>query len=54
LGQNQGGYDFQTADILKYFEDLEIESNAEFGPKDYFEMACKYKVALIPFKGKLR
>ena len=40
LGQNQGGFDFQTADILKYFEDLEIESNAEFGPKDYFEMAC--------------
>ncbi len=41
LGQDQGGFDFRIADILKYFENLEIEFNAEFGPKDYFEMACK-------------
>ena len=35
-----GGFHFQTAVILKYVEDLEIESNAEFGPKNFFEMAC--------------
>jgi hypothetical protein len=40
LVQNQGGFRFQTAGILKYVEDLEFESNAEFGPKDFFEIAC--------------
>ena len=35
---NQGGVELQPAGILKYVEDLKRGSNAEFGPKDYFEM----------------
>jgi len=42
LGQDQGGVEFQYADILQYFEDLELGSNADVGPKDYFETAWSY------------
>jgi hypothetical protein len=31
--------------MLKYVEDLKRGSNAEFGPKDYFEIASKKKAA---------
>jgi hypothetical protein len=40
LVQNQGGLEFQSAGILKYVEDLKEGANTEFGPKDYFEIAC--------------
>jgi len=40
LIQNRGGFKFQTGGILTYVEDLELGSNKEFGPKDFFEMAC--------------
>jgi hypothetical protein len=39
LVQNQGGAEFKPAGILKYVEDLKEGSNAEVGPKDYFEIA---------------
>jgi len=39
LVQDQGGAEFQPADILKYFEDLKRGPNAEVGPKDIFEIA---------------
>ena len=39
LVQDQGGAEFQPADILKYFEDLKRRPNAEVGPKDIFEIA---------------
>ena len=40
LIQNQGDDKFQPAGILKYVEDLKRVLNTEFGPKDYFEIAC--------------
>jgi len=48
MGQNRGGFKFQAdsvavlakACILRYVEDLELGSNKEFGPKDFFEMTC--------------
>jgi len=39
LVQSQGGLEFQSAGILKYFEDLKQKPNAGFGPKDIFEIA---------------
>ena len=36
--QDQGGIKFQPADILKYFEELKREPNAEIGFKDFFEI----------------
>jgi hypothetical protein len=39
LVQNQGRTEFQTAVILKYVEDLKGGPNAEFGTKDFFEIA---------------
>jgi hypothetical protein len=39
LVQVQGGIEFQPADILKYFEELEFGPNTEIGTKDLFEMA---------------
>ena len=45
LVQNQGGAKFQPAGILKYVEDLKRGSNAEVGPKDYFEIAYSYKTS---------
>jgi hypothetical protein len=41
LFKDQGGPEFQPAGILKYVEDLKEGANTEFGPKDYFEMACR-------------
>jgi len=41
LVQIQGGTEFQPADILKYFEELEFGSNTEIGTKGLFEMAFK-------------
>jgi len=42
LVQNQGGREVQPGGILEYFEDLNRAPNAEFGPKDFFEMGSKY------------
>ena len=39
LVQVQGGTEFQPADILKYFEELEFGPNTEIGTKGLFEMA---------------
>jgi hypothetical protein len=39
LVQTQGGLEFQSAGILKYFEDLKRELNTGFGLKDIFEIA---------------
>jgi len=39
LVQSQGEIKFQSAGILKYFEELKREFNAEIGPKDIFEIA---------------
>jgi hypothetical protein len=39
LVQGQGGREVQTGGILVYFEDLNFATNAEIGPKDFFEMA---------------
>ena len=39
LVQVQGGAEFQPADILKYFEELEFGPNTEIGTKGVFEMA---------------
>ena len=39
LVQDQGGAEFQPADILKYFEELKLGPNAEVGTKDIFEIA---------------
>ena len=39
LVQDQGGAEFQPADILQYFEELKRGPNAEVGPKDIFEIA---------------
>jgi hypothetical protein len=39
LAQGQGGTEFQSADILKYFEELKRSPNTEIGTKDFFEMA---------------
>jgi hypothetical protein len=41
LVQGQGGREVQPGGILQYFEDLNRASNAEIGPKDFFEMASK-------------
>jgi hypothetical protein len=44
LVQNQGGREVQPGGILLYFEDLNRAPNAEFGPKDFFEMgSCENK-----------
>jgi len=43
LVQSQGGFKFQPAGILRYFEDLKREHNTEFGPKDNFEIASSKK-----------
>jgi hypothetical protein len=47
LVQDQGGAEFQPAGILKYVEDLKRGTNAEVGPKDFFEIA--YNNRLIPY-----
>jgi hypothetical protein len=39
LVQDQGGTKVQPAGILKYFEELKRDPNAEIGPKDIFEIA---------------
>jgi hypothetical protein len=39
FGRNQGATEDQPADIHQYFEDLSRGRNAEFGRKDFFEMA---------------
>jgi hypothetical protein len=39
LVQVHGGIEFQPADILKYFEELEFGPNTEIGTKGLFEMA---------------
>jgi hypothetical protein len=39
LVQGQGKLEFQSAGILKYFEELKLEFNAEIGPKDIFKFA---------------
>jgi hypothetical protein len=39
LVQDQGGAEFQPADILQYFEDLKRGPNAEIGPKVIFTIA---------------
>ena len=39
LVQDQGEAEFQPTGILKYVEDLKRGSNAEVGPKDFFEIA---------------
>ena len=38
LVQSQGGFKFQSAGILLYFEELKREHNTEFGPKDIYEI----------------
>jgi hypothetical protein len=43
LVQVQNGTEFQPADILKYFEELEFGPNTEIGTKGLFEMASKNK-----------
>jgi len=50
MGQNRGGFEFQTGGILRYVEDLELGSNKEFGPKDFFEMACNTSAVLLKKK----
>ena len=63
LVQNRGGFKFQTdsvaviatdgiavtaiAGILTYVEDLELGSNKEFRPKDFFEMTCNQSLNMI-------
>jgi hypothetical protein len=37
--QGQGGSKFQPTGILKHFEELKRDSNAEIGFKDIFETA---------------
>ena len=39
FGRNQGASENQPAGILKYVEDLKRGCNAEFGRKDFFEIA---------------
>jgi hypothetical protein len=41
LVQYQGASEFQPASLHQYVEDLRDGANAEFGLKDYFEIACK-------------
>ena len=41
LVQVQGGTDFQPADILKYFEELEFAPNTEIGTIGLFGMVSK-------------
>ena len=49
MAQSQDGTEFQSADILKYFEDLKRGPNTETCPppaawaKDIFEMASRNK-----------
>jgi hypothetical protein len=45
LAGQERGVEFQPPGILKYVEDLKRSSNAEFGPKDYLEIASKKKAA---------
>jgi len=45
LVQNQGGREIKPGGILAYFEDLNRAPNAEFGLKDFFEIA--YSSALF-------
>ena len=48
LVQNQGGREVQPGGILLYFEDLNRAPNAEFGPKDFFEMGSTEPRLLYP------
>jgi hypothetical protein len=48
LVQNQGGREVQPGGILLYFEDLNRAPNAEFGPKDFFEMGSTEMLAGWP------
>ncbi len=41
LVQDRGGFEFQTAGMRLYVEDLKFGSNKDIGPKDFFEMACR-------------
>ena len=40
--QSQGGPEFQSAGIHRYFEELKREPNTGFGSKDIFEMVSVY------------
>ena len=54
--QDQGGAKFQSADILRYFEDLKRGPNVEIGFKDFFEIASKHsecRIVVNVFTGKL-
>jgi hypothetical protein len=42
FGADQGGDTFQTGGIQAYCEDLKRVSNADMGPKDYFERILKH------------
>jgi hypothetical protein len=44
LAGQERGTDFQPADILKYFEELEFGPNTEIGTKGLFEMASILEV----------
>ena len=41
----QGGREVQPGGILEYFEDLNRAPNAEFGRKDFIEMASSSVIA---------
>ena len=42
--QDQGGFTFQPAGIMKYVEELKRESNTDIGAEDIFEMAYSYSL----------
>jgi len=42
-----GGSDLQPGDILEYFEELEIGSNAEIGQKNRFWMSNDYQTRAL-------
>jgi len=44
LVQVQGGTEFQSADILKYFDELKRGPNTEIGTKDFFEMVSTINI----------
>jgi len=53
LVQDQGGRYIRTGGIRLYFEALNFASNAEIGPKDFFEIAsiiANGDQALLPTK----
>ncbi len=48
LVQDQGGREYQTGGIRRYFEDLIRTPNAEIGPKDFFEIASISFTRFVP------